>query len=555
MCQVRLCYSPTMYAMFNLLSPISSLAVRLRFIFILLLFPCLTVQGQDASTPIRVTLEEALEIALMRNYQLQAARVAEEDFLLEVKSGFSIAYPTIEGSSSYTRNIKEANPFAGSSAGDFFSGFAFIEWLGYNETVRTDGLNTTNPITFAEFSNRQLQGLNAAGITLGDSGDNPFSVANQYFNSITATYEIFNGPNWITLFQKSGIRTRIKQVSKATDRQEQVVIGQVREAFYNALLAEEEARVAAQSVERTRASRDETAIRVSNGILPKIDRLTMDVELVNQESNLVQARNRASNSLDQLKFLLGIPLEQELSLNGRLDVDDLAPYLSLVGMDLFERASVARPDHEEARLAHAFALNRFRASKASRLPVLEIFANFNYTGRVPDNRNFTISDPNDPFSFSQGSNDYFSKAYWQSAFNVGFNLTWTIFNGFARRSAIARAEVVARQASLNIDILNASTKAEINSAIRSLETAYHQIKHQEANVANAELNYEYTLARVNEGVANTFQLRTASTQLDTSKLNYLRAVHSFMTSKSSLEVALGTPLDHTLDTQLASSIK
>jgi len=529
--------------------------VRFHLIFILLVFPVFVAKAQDLATPIRVTLEEALEIALIRNYQLQAARVAEEDFLLEVKSGFSIAYPTIEGSSSYTRNIKEANPFAGSSAGDLFSGFAFVEWLGYNETVRTDGLNTTNPITFAEFASRQQRGLNDAGITPVESGDNPFSVANQYFNSITATYEIFNGPNWITLFQKSGIRTRIQQISKATERQEQIVIGQVRDAFYNALLAEEEARVAAQSVERTRASRNETAIRVSNGILPKIDRLTMDVELVNQESSLVQARSRASNSLDQLKFLLGMPLEQELHLNGRLEVEDLTPYLSLVNMDLFERASASRPDHEEARLAHTFALNRFRASKAGRLPVLEVFANFNYTGRVPDNRTFTMSNPNDPFSFSQGSNGYFSKAYWQSAFNVGFNLTWTIFNGFARRNSIARAEVVARQASLNIDLLDASTKAEINTSIRSLETAYHQIKHQEANVANAELNYEYTLARVNEGVANTFQLRTASTQLDTSKLNYLRAVHSFMISKSSLEVALGTPLDHTLDTQLASSRK
>jgi len=518
----------------------------------LLLTTVTTIRAQDSTTPIHITLGEAIEIALINNYTLQMTRVAEEDFRLQVKAGFSIAYPTIESVNSYTRNIKEANPFAGSSAGDFFSGFAFVEWLGYNESARTDGLSATNPITFAEFADRQQRGLDAAGIVPADPGDNPFSVANQYLNSVTATYELFNGPNWITLFQKSGIRTRLKQISKATERQEQIVIGQVREAFYGALLAEEEARVAAQSVARTRASRNETALRVSSGVLPKIDRLTMDVELVNQESNLVQAQSRASNSLDQLKYLLGMPLEQELILNGHLKVDDAAAYLSVVGIDLFERASLTRPDHEEARLARTFAYNRFRASKASRLPILEVFANFDYSGRVPDNRNFTVSNPTDPFSFSQGSNSYFSKSYWQSAFNVGFNLRWTIFNGFARRNSIAQAEVVARQASLNIDLLNASTKAEINTALRSLETAYHQIRHQEANVANAELNYEYTLARSNEGVANTLQLRSASTQLDTSKLNYLRAVHGFLTSRSNLEVALGIPLDKQSDTQFTS---
>jgi len=529
--------------------------MRVLILLSLLLSPFTAVSAQTPLPPVRVTLGEAIEIALIKNYQLQAVRMAEEDMRLQVKAGFSIAYPTVEATSSYTRNIKDANPFAGSSAGDFFSGFAFIEWLGYNETVRTDGLSATNPITFAEFADRQRRGIDAAGIIAADPGDNPFSVANQYLNSVTATYEIFNGPNWITLFQKSGIRTRLKQISKTTERQQQIVIGQIREAFYAALLADQEVRVAAQSVARTKASRNETALRVSSGILPKIDRLTMDVELVNQESNLVQAQTQASNRLDQLKYLLGMPLEQELILNGELEVQDPSSYLSLMGVDLFEQASLSRPDHEEARLAHTFARNRFRSSKASRLPVLEVFATYNFSGRVPDNRTFTLTDPTNPFAFTQGSNTYFSKAYWQSAFNVGLNLTWTIFNGFGRRNTIAQAEVVARQAALNIDLLNASTKSEINTAMRSLETSFHQIKHQEANVANAELNYEYTLARVNEGVANTLQLRTASTQLDTSKLNYLRAIHSYLTSQSQLEVALGIPLEQQFDTQLATTTK
>ncbi|MCY4159235.1 MAG: TolC family protein, partial [Bacteroidetes bacterium] len=105
--------------------------MRLTIILILLISPTFA-QAQDSTVPVRVTLGEAIQIALINNYALQAARIAEEDFQLQVKSGFSIAYPTIEGFSSYTRNVKEANPFAGSSAGDFFSGFAFIEWLGYN---------------------------------------------------------------------------------------------------------------------------------------------------------------------------------------------------------------------------------------------------------------------------------------------------------------------------------------------------------------------------------------------------------------------------------------
>ena len=502
--------------------------------------------------PVQLTLAEAIEIALVTNYAIQASRLVEEDAKLQILAAIGVAFPTIEAASSYTRNIKDANPFAGSSAGDFFSGFAFIDWIGFNETARTDGNNLTNPITFAEFSERQRRGLNIAGIAPTESSDNPFSVANQYFNSVTITQTILNAPNWLRLLHPDGYRAGLERVSIITERQEQVVIGQVREAYYGALLAQEEARVAIQSVARTQKSRNETALRVSRGVLPKMERLTMDVELANQESEMVQAQTRASNRLDQLKYLIGLPAEQELVLLGSLEIHDMSPYLSISSSDMVERALQERPDLEDARLEYRFALNEVRANKLSRLPTMDIFANLSYSGRVPDLRTFTINSPTNPFAFSQGKNTYFSKAYWQSAVNVGFNLRWTIFNGFIRKRNVQRAEIAARQAGVNLDQVTATVKNEIEAALRNLSAAYHQIGSQETNMANAELNYEYTLARSNEGVANTLQVRAASAQLDMSQLNYLRAVHSFLIAQSTLEVALGIPIEKQTDIQLAS---
>ncbi len=511
-------------------------------------------QAQDEAPPLRITLAEAVEIALIHNYVLQQARMAEEDARLQIQLGVAdIGYPTIEAFSSYTRNIREANPFAGSSAGDFFSGFAFVEWLGFNETARTDELEATQPITFGEFADRQRRGLDAAGIAPAQPSDNPFSVANQYLNSITLTQTILDAPRYTRLLHPDGFAAARQQIPKAVERQEQIIIGQVREAFYGALLAQEESRVAAQSVARTRTSRNETALRVSNGVLPKMERLTMDVELANRESELIQAQTRASNSIDQLKYLIGMTPGQELVLNGTLTIHQTSPYLAASASTAFEEASTQRPDLEEARLAHRYALNEVRATKMNALPKINGFVNFNYTGRVPDNRSYTISDPYNPFAFTQGNNTYFSKAYWQSALNVGLSLEWTLFNGFERRRNVQRAEVAARQAGVNVDQLTANAKMEIETALRNLDTAYHQIGSQEVNVTNAELNYEYTLARSREGVANSLQVRAASSQLDTSRLNYLRAVHSYLVAQSNLEVALGIPIEKQTDLQLASA--
>ncbi len=528
----------------------------MRFAIALILLSAFvtSAQSQDATTPLRIKLSEAIEIALVNNYVLQQVRMAEEDAQIQIQIGVAdIGYPTIEAFSSYTRNIREANPFAGSSAGDFFSGFAFVEWLGFNETVRTDGNDATQPISFGEFADRRRRGLDAAGIVPAEPSDNPFAIPNQYLNSITLTQTILDAPRFSRLLHPDGFAAARKQLPKAVERQEQLIIGQVREAFYGALLAEEEARVAAQSVARTRTSRNETALRVSNGVLPKMERLTMDVELSNRESELVQAQTRASNSLDQLKYLIGLDPKQELILNGTLTIHEMSPYLAASASEVFEHASSQRPDLEEARLAYRYALNEVRATRMNSFPKINGFVNFNYTGRIPDDRSFTLSDPNNPFAFSQGSNSYFSKAYWQSSLNVGLSVEWTLFNGFARRRNVQRAQVAARQAGVNVDQLTASAKMEIETALRNLDTAYHQIGSQEVNVANAELNYEYTLARSKEGVANSLQVRAASSQLDTSRLNYLRAVHSFLIAQSNLEIALGVPIEKQTDLQLASA--
>ncbi len=535
------------------LSPMyNQMFIRFAVFAIVLFLSVARTSAQDFD-PLRITLSEAIEIALVNNYALQTNRLTEKDARLQIAAAIGVAFPTVEGASSYTRNIKDANPFAGSSAGDLFSGFAFIDWLGFNEAARTDGSNLTNPITLAEFADRQRRGMEAAGIIPADPSDNPFSVANQYLNSVTITQKILDAPNWARVLHPDGYKTALKRVAKVAERQEQIVIGQVREAFYGALLAEEEARVASQSVERTRTSRNETALRVSRGILPKMDRLTMDVQLANQETNLIQAQTRASNSLDQLKYLLGLPAEQEIALNGALEINEMSPYLYASAADAFSDALKERPDLEEAQLAYKFSLNELRANKLSRFPTFDVFANLSYSGRVPDNRMYTIADPSNPFSFSQGTNTYFSTAYWQSAVSVGFNLRWTILDGFQRKRTIQRAEVAARQAGVNLEQINASARMEIDMALRSLNTAYHQIGSQETNVANAELNYQYTLARSNEGVANTLQVRAASEQLDTSKLNYLRAVHSFLIAQSALEVAMGIPIEKQTDIQLASA--
>ena len=434
--------------------------------------------------------------------------------------------------------------------GDLFSGLGALGWLDYNEEARTDDDPTTVPISFEEFDDRQRDGLDAVNIPR-DGGVNPFAVANEFLASVSITQKVFDLPSMLRVFSGEGTSSYVDQRTLEAERQKQVVIGDVRTAFYNALLAQEQARVSAQSVQRTKESRDEVAQRVAQGVIPKMQRLSMDVELANQESELMNANNRVTDALGDLKFLLGLPVNRELYIRGSLTVTEASPYLTLASTDAYNRALLTRPDIEQARVLHKFTLNEVRAIKSTRLPLLDVFANLSYSGRVPDTRIFAVQDEDDPFTYTREHNTYFSDAYWQPSANVGFQMTWTIFNGLQRRSNIQRARIKADQAFLGIKQLEESIRLEIDTALRSLATAGKQILDQETNVANAELNYEYARSRTREGVASSLELRTASQQLDVSRLNYLQAAHNFLIAQNAVEVAMGVPIDQQSDMRLA----
>ena len=544
----------------NLLNSHRSPARRTMTAFWMVVLMALSTASQPATAQVQpgifepqaeaitITLDEAIQIALVNNYTIRNSRLDIDDARAQVRGAWGEVMPQVDASSGYTRNLKTANPFAGSAAGDFFSGFAFIDWLAFNEQARTDDDPASIPISFGEFQERQFKGLEEAGIVLS-SGDNPFAVENQFQNSLNITQTLFNGSAFAAI---AGAERLKKAFEKGVDRQEQVLIDQVRQAFYQTLLTQEQAKVAAQSVARTQRTRNETARRVAQGVAPKFQRLSADVQLANLETQLIQIQNQSASALDNFKFTLGIPVEQPVILRGTLEVDDYSPYVAVSVQDAYAAAFERRPDLEQAQLNVELRTINKRIARADFLPRLSAFANFSYSGSVPDNRTFTLSDPNDPFKFSAGRNDFFSSSYWQPSINVGFSLTWNLFNGFQTTALVQQRQIEIDRAELELTQLQQSVRLEVETALRNLETARQQIASQERNVANAELNYTYASTRLDEGVATPLEERDASDQLDQSRINYFQAVYDYLVARSAFETAMGIPLGQQTDIKLTS---
>ena len=164
----------------------------LRSLLSLLIVGFVLVPAAHAQNDITITLDEAIQIALVENIALDNVRLDREDAKSQIKEGWSELFPKVDLNSSYTRNIKSANPFAGSDAGGLFETLGFMNWLSFNEQARTDNDPSSNPISVAEYFQRLQQGYQNAGIVQSGS-DNPFNVPNVYNNGIAITQKLFDG--------------------------------------------------------------------------------------------------------------------------------------------------------------------------------------------------------------------------------------------------------------------------------------------------------------------------------------------------------------------------
>ena len=502
------------------------------------------VQSQSAintnQDQIAITVDEAIQIALINNHMLRNGLLDIEFAESQIREAWGTVYPQINSSGEYTRNVRTPNPFAGSDAGGLFDTFGAIEWLAFNEGARTDGVEETEPIPFDDFLSRQAEGYREAGLTPPGMDDtNPFAVENQFNFGVSVSQTLYNGAAFAAI---RGARQLRELNEDGFERERQEVADAIRGAFYGALLASEQAEVLSASVERLRKTADEAARAVEAGVSSKFNRVSAEVELVNLETELIEAENRAELAVKNLALQLGISPRTDIVLRGALEFEQLEPEEFLDAESAHEIALQQRPDLKQTRGQRELQEVERSITRSQYLPTVSAFANAAYIGSVPSNRTAISPVEGQDFTFSATERGFFDNSYWEPAVAVGLRLNWSIFDGFQRRAQVQQNDISIRQTEINMEFQKNAIYLEIEEAIANIESAMKRIQSQERNLEQAELNYEFSVTRLQEGAGTALEERQASSLLDQSRLNYLAAVHDYLVAQSRYRKALGQPI-------------
>ena len=485
-----------------------------------------------------LSLDEAVQIAVERAYAVRLAQLDVANARAQVREAYGGLLPRVEAQSSYTRNVVQANPFAGSSAGGIFGSLGAVGWLQYNEAARTDDDPATLPLTFSEYNRRVLEGQQAIGFDPAAEGGNPFGTDNQFLNTLSVSQPLYSGAAFAAV---RGARGLVEINEAAVEQRRDETIHETRRAFYAALLAAEQVEVQRASAARARETAGDATLLVAQGVRPVLERLNAEVDLANAETGLVTAEAAARSARDALLLQLGLPVEAPITLEGELPTPSASLFRTVGLAAAAAQATDLRPDVRQAQLAVRLNEVQRDITEAAAYPSLSAFANLGYSGNVPDDRTAVFApDRSDPFTFQEQTSGFFSRDYWQPSVAVGVRLNWTLFDGFQTRYRAQQNQIAIDQAAIGLEQVRNAARLEVAGALRELESAERRLAAQAQTVETAETAFTFASARLEEGVASQVDVRVASQNLDLARLNYLQATFDALVARSSYERATGT---------------
>ena len=287
--------------------------------WVLMMVMCFgTAQAQET---LKLTLDQALEIALAESNTIKIADMTVEKSGYARKGSYAALYPNVSMNGSYQRTLLKQ-------------------------------------------------------VMVMDMGGQPMEIKvgrdNNINTSASASIPLVNAQLWESLklsaldVEMAVEQARSSKVSK---------ISQVKQAFYGVLLAKESLEVMTRVYENAQANYEKTLQRYQVGKASELEKLRAQVNVMNAEPNVSSCENAVLLATWQLKAVMGLDLATEIETVGEIEdytSELLTPYVS--EEDISNNSSLTQLDIQNRMLE-----STIRMQKKQYLPTLAANVNYNYS--------------------------------------------------------------------------------------------------------------------------------------------------------------------------------
>ncbi|MGK0380034.1 MAG: outer membrane protein TolC, partial [Patiriisocius sp.] len=161
--------------------------------------------------------------------------------------------------------------------------------------------------------------------------------------------------------------------------------------------------------------------------------------------------------------------------------------------------------------------------KSQYLPSLSAFINY---GTAAFSNTFTFVDNSQP---------------WFQSSLFGVNLNVPIFSSGMRNAKTKRARIALDQAKTELEETKQQIQLELNTAKSNYQYAIEKYENSKKNIGLAERIQNKNQIKFTEGLATSFDLRQAQTQLYSAQQRYFQSMLDMINAKAAIETVLNTP--------------
>lgn len=444
---------------------------------IVLLFWSVPLSAQETKTSF--SLDEAIAYALEHNYQSINASRDLVDAQKQKWETIASGLPQIDGNVSYQNQIKQQQ--------------AQFPSILIPEQFLPPGV-VQGPDVFVPIIFNQPQTAIATA---------------------TLTQQIFDGSYIVGVQATKAFIQFSKNNKEKTDLD---VTRSVVEAYGNVLLAQESVAIFEKNMTTLEKNLYETKKIFENGLGDEESVDQLQITLSSVDNQLKNARRLEKITLQMLNLMMGISLDNPTQLTENLD----ALTQGKIDYGLLDTQLVME---ENIDYKTVFNLNEQRffelkLAKSRALPTLNAF--INYGGN----------------SFSDQFNFLNQGQQWFGFSTFGVDLNIPIFSSLGRSASTQRAKIAYEKAKTQLTETQEQVRLQLENAKSDYILAIEEYKTSKDNLELAERIENKNQIKYSEGLATSFELRQAQTQLYNTQQEYLQSMVDVINRKTDLEIIL-----------------
>ena len=443
---------------------------RLKFkkILVIALIGLLPATGAFAQDTITVSLPKALEIALSESPTIKVANKEIQRVNYSKKERMGGLFPSVSLSGAYQRAIKKQKMF-----------FSF------------PGMPA-----------------NPDGIEVGQ--DNTFT------GGISASLPIISPTLWATI-NMSELELELAEESARSSKIS--LYNQVTKAYYGILLTQDSYNVIKRSYENSNENARIIYNKFKQGTVSEFEWIRADVQARNILTSVVSAENAVNLSKLQLMMLMGIDMNTEIKVEGKLADFESVMYSEVLNIDaskLDKNSDLKQFEIQMKQLAQTEKIH-----KSSLLPTLGASLNYQY------------------MSYANDSNTFNADQYWFPTSTLGLQLTIPLFQGGAKHYKSKQLKIQREELDLQQENLKRSLQLQTISQMNNIKNALKKIESNKESLRQAEKGLSISQKMYEVGMATFLDLNNADLNYRNAGLAYNQSIYDFLSSKADLEKLLG----------------